>query len=663
MKKYSKISFAAALCLVISLFAGCLTGFAATPEVIPVDSYADVGETHWAYPWVTFMTNEGYIHGYPTEENDGQELYKPDQLITRAEFVTILYFMLLPTADMTDSFTDLALEDWYYEYISKAVGTGYMSGYGDGTVKPNAYITREEATSIVYRAFKIDKYTDVTEFSDAAEIDTWAYEAIMSLAELGIIVGYTGEAEDAAMIQPKVNIKRAEVASLLANADKFYPTTVRFSETAVELDATAGGTVSFDLLPKNTSDALAVAISVEPETTYTVTYTKGGTSATVTPEELAQIPFTADELKNANIVINFPDTKAGDSVTVKVAVTDNEAEGEDKTIGSNDYAVTFTDEEPEPTPTPTPAPTQQGGGFSGGGGGTITTKYTVTFYDVDGTTVLGTVSVVSGGKLSTIPEAPAGKAYVWYTDATLTEQFDITQSIKSNMNLYAKADRDRVVEALKGYQATKGQDKATATANVLSADVVDATIEGAHDSDNNKWWTNDMLTVIVTNDKNHLADGEYDDVVTGKALKSTYEDVARYVVDNSDVFADATVTTATKFEYVSYFRAMVKTIDAAANDAIKAYKDALANGGTKDAAYEAFKAAAVVSLANSLEAESLDDEQFADLSAMALAYVAELVTNAGDLSAIKVELEGIGADNLTVDTLATMLDKYLVYAK
>ena len=91
MKKYSKISFAAALCLVISLFAGCLTGFAATPEVIPVDSYADVGETHWAYPWVTFMTNEGYIHGYPTEENDGQELYKPDQLITRAEFVTILY--------------------------------------------------------------------------------------------------------------------------------------------------------------------------------------------------------------------------------------------------------------------------------------------------------------------------------------------------------------------------------------------------------------------------------------------------------------------------------------------------------------------------------------------------------------------------------------------
>ena len=172
-----------------------------------------------------------------------------------------------------------------------------------------------------------------------------------------------------------------------------------------------------------------------------------------------------------------------------------------------------------------------------------------------------------------------------------------------------------------------------------------------------------MLTVIVTNDKNHLADGEYDDVVTGKALKSTYEDVARYVVDNSDVFADATVTTATKFEYVSYFRAMVKTIDAAANDAIKAYKDALANGGTKDAAYDAFKAAAVVSLANSLEAESLDDEQFADLSAMALAYVAELVTNAGDLSAIKVELEGIGADNLTVDTLATMLDKYLVYAK
>ncbi len=87
MKKNAKISLAVVLSLVVSMFAGCLTGFAATPDAAKVEKYADVGEGHWAYPWVTFMTDNGYIHGYPAGENDGQELYKPDQLITRASSI------------------------------------------------------------------------------------------------------------------------------------------------------------------------------------------------------------------------------------------------------------------------------------------------------------------------------------------------------------------------------------------------------------------------------------------------------------------------------------------------------------------------------------------------------------------------------------------------
>ena len=81
------------------------------------------------------------------------------------------------------------------------------------------------------------------------------------------------------------------------------------------------------------------------------TYTKGGTLTTVTPEEFAQVSFTADELKNANIVVNFPYAKDGDSVKVNVVVTDNDIDGEDKVVGSVEYDATF---DGAVTPTPTP---------------------------------------------------------------------------------------------------------------------------------------------------------------------------------------------------------------------------------------------------------------------------------------------------------------------
>ena len=146
----TKFSMFVVLCLLVTLFTGCLTGFAADmPVVEQMYSYDDVKEGHWSYPWVTYMTNHNYIHGYPADENDGLYLYKPDQFITRGEFVTILYFMLKPQGHMTETFTDFTTKHWSYPYVDKAVANGYLSGYGDGTVRADAFITREEASSVV----------------------------------------------------------------------------------------------------------------------------------------------------------------------------------------------------------------------------------------------------------------------------------------------------------------------------------------------------------------------------------------------------------------------------------------------------------------------------------------------------------------------------------
>lgn len=667
MKRTSKVSLIAALSLVLSLFTSCITGFAAMPEVIRVDEYADVGADHWAYQWVQYMTKEGYIHGYPTDENDGRQVYKPGQNITRAEFVTILYFMLDPTGDMTQTFSDVSVDDWYYEYISKAVANGYMSGYGDGTAKPNAFITREEATSVVYRAFDIAKYDEVTNFVDAADISDWAYEAIMSLAQLGVVVGDTSDGDTASAIRPQVNILRAEVASLLANAEKFHPTQVKIDvDTNIEISDNGANAV-FALKPYNTSDELSVAFDIEGDVTYTVSYTKGGQTYNVTPEEFAAVVFTADELSKANITLNFPGAKDGDVIKGKISVSDANAEGDNKVVGSKDFELkigTKTSPEPSTSPSPTVEP------IHGGGGSSSVTKYTVTAIVNPGDNqTTATISVERGKtiNIALLPKPDAENTYAWYSDAECTTPYDFTKPVTGNVTIYAKDGevvvRDRVVESLKGYQDMKDK-KTEATTNVLSADEVDSTLTDAYAD--GKWWTNDMISVIVNNDRNKLSDGSYDAMETAsKPLAPVYNDVARYVVDNSTLFnagATGVITSANKFDYVQYFRAMVKTIETSATAAVEAYNTELANGGTRETAMTKFNAAAVAAVAASLTEDGLADND--EIKTLALGYVAALIEKAGGMDAIDAALSVDGVNQpATVDQLATMLNNALLYPK
>ncbi|MBS7298988.1 MAG: S-layer homology domain-containing protein [Eubacteriales bacterium] len=626
----TKFSMFVVMCLLVTFFTGCLTGFAADmPEVEQMYSYDDVKEGHWAYPWVTYMTNHNYIHGYPADENDGLYLYKPDQFITRGEFVTILYFMLKPQGHMTETFTDINTKYWSYPYVDKAVANGYMSGYGDGTVRPDAFITREEASSIVYRAFKIDKYTEETSFVDSGDISNWAYEAVMSLAQLGVVVGYTGDAENESYIRPGVNIKRAEVAALLANADKFYPESIQFSDNTSSFTVVAGGKLEYDMFPKNTSDTLSISFDIEPDVKYTITYTKDGTEKTVSSEDFAKEVFTSEELGKLNITINVPDAKSGDKVQVKVTVTDTTS---GNVVGEKVYDVEFIAQGGSgETTTP----------IQGGGGSNRT--YTVT-YMVNGTPT--TEQVAHGNKPVNVPVPTSDptKNYEW-TDENGSTVIPSNVIITSDRIFTTDTTirRDRVVESLQAYQAMLSQGRNVATVSALTGDTVDPAITpGATDGTN--WWTNDMLQVIATNDRGYYEnDASYgkEDIVLGKALKPIYDDVARYIVDYYSYFSGATVTSLSKFEFVAYYRAMVKTIDAAADEAVKAYVTARKNNADadpnnnqyKDAAFNSFITAAtstgMSSLTTALQAEypSAPADKKQSLSLFAAAYVTEMVKN------------------------------------
>ncbi|MGE5328190.1 MAG: S-layer homology domain-containing protein [Deltaproteobacteria bacterium] len=88
--------------------------------------------------------------------------YKPEQNITRAEFAKIVCSMLrLQPAGTVSKFKDVKADNWAVGYINAAAGKGLISGYPDKTFKPEANITYAEAITILVRALGMGEYVDL----------------------------------------------------------------------------------------------------------------------------------------------------------------------------------------------------------------------------------------------------------------------------------------------------------------------------------------------------------------------------------------------------------------------------------------------------------------------------------------------------------------------
>ena len=128
-----------------------------------------------------------YISGY----SDGT--IKPYNNITRAEVAMIIYRLMLDeyrdyhyTADNT--FSDVEAGAWYNVAVSTDAAAGVLSGYSDGTFKPLKSITRGEFATIISRFFS--GYTDVeSKFTDTE--NHWAKDAIDKVASMGWVSGYS----------------------------------------------------------------------------------------------------------------------------------------------------------------------------------------------------------------------------------------------------------------------------------------------------------------------------------------------------------------------------------------------------------------------------------------------------------------------------------------
>lgn len=149
--------------------------------------------------------------GTMTGYDDGT--VKPDKSVTRAEFLKLLTVALgIYDSSAQCSFNDVESGAWYERYIASAVREKIASGYPDNTFKPNIPLTREDAALMIYRAAGLEEETEDLKFDDKDSISDYAYNAVGVLCSRGILNGF----EDGEF-KPTQAITRAQTAQIIYN--------------------------------------------------------------------------------------------------------------------------------------------------------------------------------------------------------------------------------------------------------------------------------------------------------------------------------------------------------------------------------------------------------------------------------------------------------------
>lgn len=180
--------------------------------------FADT-DSHWARDIITEMAASGIISG---QEEDGRMVFKPDNNMTRAEFVSMIMSYektdLSEYENVTLNFTDLRdIPQWAAGAVKAAYSMGIINGRvgDDGTAfAPNDNITRAEVMTILGRLIDNDITVSELPFADNDAIPQWAADGVGKLYTLGVINGY----EDNTIL-PNNNIRRAEAATMMYKFD------------------------------------------------------------------------------------------------------------------------------------------------------------------------------------------------------------------------------------------------------------------------------------------------------------------------------------------------------------------------------------------------------------------------------------------------------------
>ena len=173
--------------------------------------YTDVSWDHWAYTAIKRMYTRGLMVGV------NETTFAPGQEMSRAMLAVILYARAgQPAVEAANPFTDVPADSWYTDAVIWAAENGIVSGFGDGTFRPNDALTRAQAAVMLcaFAAFTQDDVTaraDLSAYSDAGQIPSWAMDAMQWANARQLIIG-----RDSAHLAPTAATTRAEMASILS---------------------------------------------------------------------------------------------------------------------------------------------------------------------------------------------------------------------------------------------------------------------------------------------------------------------------------------------------------------------------------------------------------------------------------------------------------------
>lgn len=206
MKKQRILSALLALCLVLSLAPAALAAGA--------DGFTDVGRDSWCYEYVDYVTSRGYFLGTT------DTTFSPDRNMTRAMFVVVLSrFDDVEVDNSRSSFSDVEAGSWCTGAIEWAAENGIVTGYADGTFRPNASITRAQMCAIMDRylnyytakhSVTVARNGSAATLADQSQVPSYAASAVRNCQIYGLINGYSD-----GTFRPNTNSTRAHVAAII----------------------------------------------------------------------------------------------------------------------------------------------------------------------------------------------------------------------------------------------------------------------------------------------------------------------------------------------------------------------------------------------------------------------------------------------------------------
>lgn len=195
-------------------------GYPALPQTFPetvrpvnpenTHLYSDLDSVEWAAEFIELLTERGIVAG------DGNGLFRPNDSVTRAEFIKMITSAFgIPQLDEESSFDDVNSGDWYAPYVAAGVKSGIVKGISRSWFGAKEIISREDLTVMCVRAadyaqMSLNHVRDGKP-ADYELISDYAKEAVESFYCAGIIDGDTDGS-----FRPQNGATRAEAAKIIA---------------------------------------------------------------------------------------------------------------------------------------------------------------------------------------------------------------------------------------------------------------------------------------------------------------------------------------------------------------------------------------------------------------------------------------------------------------